>query len=553
MPVVSRHAALEDGHQTLALVEGRRAHLGWAAGVAVCLLILLGAAVGRHGASVTPDSVQYLSTAHHVASGEGVRTSITELSVPPPMIPLGPWPPLYPILLGGLMRAGLTPYESVRWLNLVLLPLAIWPLALVARRAGGPRSAAATVLAHALLFYPVMLSAFVWSEPLYIVLSLASLACLGRGMAREKGFAWEMPMGGLLAGAAMLTRYVGFTLIGASLAGLWLLSLHRPPRRFWRDLLGYAIPAILPNALWLWHNRRATGYFFGEARPEAWFPWDRILADTGRTLALDWMAPILRLDMPWAPAAGLAGFAGAAILLGVVLSRLRLLRAETVDEQGGLTFILWLYAAAYIFGMILLSRRVGFDPVNTRYLAPAYPPLLVLLAALMGKALAGERRRRPQHLERNLLATALLLLAVPQVASTARLVARAGMEERGLTGPYWTSSAWDDASWDADPGLDRVRAYGRDGALIISNLWDLIGIRTGLATKALPETTWPGFLERLWEHPGAVVAVHRGMRPYRATDEDLRALAGTSGRLAPLGETGKWSFYRVTPPAEVLP
>ncbi len=531
-------------------MEGRRAYLGWAVGVGACMLLVLGVAIGRHGASVTPDSVQYLSAAHHVARGDGVVTSVTELSVLPKMVPLGPWPPLYPALVGVLMRAGLDVFAVVRWLNVILLPLALWPLAAVARRIAGPRVAAITVLAHTLLFYPVMLSAFVWSEPAYIVFSLASLALLGRGMARTDGRPWELALAGLFAAAAMLTRYIGFTLIGASLGGLWLLSLHRPPRRFWRDMAFYAVPAILPNVLWLWRNHRATGFFFGEARPEAWFPWDRILADTGKTLALDGMAPILRLDAPWAPGLGIVGFAGAVLLAGLLVRRLRLVRVTSADERGGLSFILWLYAAGFILGMILLSRRVGFDPINTRYLSPAYPPLLVLIAAFVAKVLAGERRRRPRHAERNLLITALVLLAVPQAASTVHLIARAGHEERGLTGPYWTSSAWDDASWDADPGLRRAQMLAGDGALIISNVWDLIGIRTGFATKALPELTWPGFPERLWEHPGAVVAVHRDMRRYRTTDEDLRALAEASGRLISLGETGTWSFYRIVEPEE---
>ena len=186
------------------------------------------------------------------------------------------------------------------------------------------------------------------------------------------------------------------------------------------------------------------------------------------------------------------GFALAAIGIAVDLEHVR--HVSHPRSDGATT--LAQDTAGFILGMILLSRRVGFDPINTRYLSPAYPPLLVLIAAFVAKVLAGERRRRPRHAERNLLITALVLLAVPQVASTAHLIARAGHEERGLTGPYWTSSAWDDASWDADPGLRRAQMLAGDGALIISNVWDLIGIRTGFATKALPELAWPGFPER---------------------------------------------------------
>ena len=54
------------------------------------------------------------------------------------------------------------------------------------------------------------------------------------------------------------------------------------------------------NAAWLTRNRLLTGHFFGEARPDAWFGWNQILTDTGKTLFLDWIAPIARHDAVWA-------------------------------------------------------------------------------------------------------------------------------------------------------------------------------------------------------------------------------------------------------------
>ena len=530
--------------------RGPRWRLALALVGAVCLLGALGFWATREGSAVTPDSVQYLSTAHHVARGDGVRTSVTELTLDAADIPFAPWPPLFPSILGGLLALGVPLGEAARWVNLFFLAATVFPLAWVAWLAGGSRAAITVTVLHALLFYPVMISAFVWSEPGYIFFSLASLGFVGRGLRRERGAPWEFAVGGLLAAAAMLTRYIGFTLIGATGLGLWLLSLHKKPARFWRDLALYALPAALPNAYWLWRNKHLTGHFFGEDRPEAWFPWDRILGDTLRTLGVDWIAPVMRADLPGGGLLAAAGLAGALMLAGIAVVRLRHLRFPSVDEGSGFTYLLWVYGTAFVLAMILLSRRVGFDPINTRYLSPVYPVLLVLAVTGFRFLMRNDRRRGASHRPANLAVTALILLATPQLASSVILADRAGIEERTLTRPYWTSTLWDDASWARDPGLARLVALAGPERPVLSNFWDFVGIRTGLATKPLPQTFEPTYPERLWDFPGALVAVHDGTRRYRATTADLRVLATETGRMRYLETVGDWSFFRVTPESE---
>ncbi len=531
----------------LGVMEGRSRTLYWAPIAAAVWALCLGAALTRHGAAVTPDSVQYLSAAVHAARGDGLTSSITELSAAGLRVPFAAWPPLYPLGLAGLLGLGVPLFEAARWLGVALTALCFLPLAAVAHRAGGPRAVTPAVLAYAVFFPPLMLSTFAWSEPAYIFLSLSSLAFLGRALAGESRAAWPEAAAGLLAGAAMLTRYVGFTLIGASMIGLWLLTLHRPPRRFWGGLLAYILPAALPNALWLWRNHLATGFWFGDARPEAWFPVDRILADLGRTLALDWTAPAARLGGAAGLILGLAGGVGALLLLGLLASRTRALRYPEPRAGGGLAFVLWLYTAGFLLAMIALSREVGFDPLNTRYLAPAYPALLVLAVGAIRWVLGSDRRRGLGPAGRNLLATSALLLAVPQIAATAVLAARAGTEDRTLTRPYWTSTLWNDASWASDPGLGRLSELAGTDGLVISNVWELVGLRLGVPAKPLPEAASSDFPARLADFPGAVIAVDRKLRAYRAGPADLRAAIRGGAPFEDLGETGDWSFFRVLP------
>ena len=60
------------------------------------------------GPALTPDSVQYLSAAQNIASGNGMATSQIPLEITPSRVPFAAWPPLYPILLslGVIVPAG---------------------------------------------------------------------------------------------------------------------------------------------------------------------------------------------------------------------------------------------------------------------------------------------------------------------------------------------------------------------------------------------------------------------------------------------------------------
>jgi 4-amino-4-deoxy-L-arabinose transferase-like glycosyltransferase len=397
---------------------------------------------------------------------------------------------------------------------------------------------------HALLFYPVFLSAFAWSESLYILLSVSSLALVSRGFTRMERAGWEFAAAGALAGLAMLTRYIGFTLIAAGLLSIVLVQAHHGRRLLGKSLLWFGIPAALPNVLWLARNHRLTGFYFGEDRPPAFFQWDQIIQSTTRALLIDWTAPILHLEALWASLVGVAGVAGLLCVFLAILPRLGTVRLFPEEERPtGVRLLLAVTIATYVLAIIVLSQRIGFDAVNSRYLSPVYPLILVLVVGNLRSILVSDRRRGARR-RRWLLATGVLLWLVPQVASTGYLVARAGVEERELTQPYWTSTLWDDAAWDADPGLRRLEREGPKAGLVISNLWDFVGIRTGMNTKPLPEASHPSFPGRLADFPGALVAVHRERRQHMAGAEDLRR-AVQAGVLEDLGDTGPWSFFRV--------
>ena len=117
-------------------------------------------------------------------------------------------PPLYPLLMAGLMRLGLDALWAGRLLSLILgalLPLPVYWLTreLSGRRAAG-FSAALFIAGHPLL---IIYAGRVWSETTYSFLVWCGLCCAWAALTRGKWTAAALT--GLCFGAAYLTRHEG--------------------------------------------------------------------------------------------------------------------------------------------------------------------------------------------------------------------------------------------------------------------------------------------------------------------------------------------------------
>ena len=117
-------------------------------------------------------------------------------------------PPLYPLLMAGLMRLGLDALWAGRLLSLILgalLPLPVYWLTreLSGRRAAG-FSAALLIAGHPLL---IIYAGRVWSETTYSFLVWCGLCCAWAALTRKKWTAAALT--GLCFGAAYLTRHEG--------------------------------------------------------------------------------------------------------------------------------------------------------------------------------------------------------------------------------------------------------------------------------------------------------------------------------------------------------
>lgn len=224
-----------------------------AVGVVLRLAFALGYWVDK---PLTHDEREYLHLAVNLAEGRGLRY------VDDPADDLGPdrygRAPMYPIFLAAARVTGGSEHvlRNVRVVQAFVGALGIWCLALIARRAAGPRAEVAAAWIAAVYPPLVWLPAFVLSESLYVTVTAASVLVLGRAIdgvpppagSTRSDLRTGFPAG-LLAGTAVLIRPA--MLFFLLLAGLWLLARRRVAL-----FAALALASLLVVAPWTLRNYR---------------------------------------------------------------------------------------------------------------------------------------------------------------------------------------------------------------------------------------------------------------------------------------------------------
>ncbi len=509
------------------------------------LALLLGWVATAPSPAVSPDSIQYLSAAQNLASGRGAVTTITSLELPQNSVPFTTWPPLFPLLLSWGVEEGRAPIAWARTLQLLILVLSFLPLAILSWWVAGPRWAW-LVLAIAACSRPwLQLSSFVWSESLFLGLTLVALVCLVRGVAAPRTerearstLAWLFAAG-LFVSLATLTRYLGIAWIAVGVAVIVARCDDVRPRRAVAWLAAFILPASLPILAWCARNAYLTGAPFGEERsgPQPSLP--QVLLDTLRTLTHDLVLP------PFLPEGALllgfhvAGIVAVGFLALCLVHRFGPQMMESGPPQRMVAgTALALTAIVYLLAVVGSSFRFAVDPINTRLLAPLYPAVWIL--AVM--CLRGIWSTSGPKLRAGVALSAGFLIAMSAAAGVR--YATAPRETRDLTQPYWRTVLWSQPSETDRSELETLRGLPED-ALVVSNVWERVALNTGLAVKPLPgdeARDWPG---SLLQHENAYVLVDLEARPERKGASDLEAIGQLPPGIVPVAQWKNARLYKV--------
>ena len=409
-----------------------------------------------YGAALTGDSIVYLSVAESLAAGEGMHTFDGGDSAL--------WPPLFPMLMAFASLFGLSLEQAGRFANilafgLILLVSGLWLQRRLQSRflaaAGAVSMTASLALNH--------VATSLLTEALFILFALLALMRLESFLNRDGGWP-ALLLSAIFAALAAVTRYMGLALI---LTGVIMLLAHRRPPALARlkHAVAWGACACAPLALVLVRNQAVSGTLAGSRHNASGQPlldslaqavevfrlgilpaapaWSgylllalAILAASGVALvrlmaraapetapdatpdaapdAIPDAAPDAIPDaIPDAGPDSAPDGAQAKPRLGggqsfLAKTDLEVLRVHQAKPRfgGGQSF--GLFALLHLGILVIIASATVTQPVDARYLAPIYAPLLIAAALLLDRLLRIEASGKAALVKR---ALAGLLLA----------------------------------------------------------------------------------------------------------------------------------------------
>lgn len=454
------------------------------------------------GPGLISDSFQYISSARNLASGNGLGYTIGKN-----IMPLVHYPPLYALVLSPFERVGIDTIQGARGLNAILLGVNAFlvgiSIYLVTKSQGFSLLGAFLMAIQA-----AMIGVHSWalSEPLYLFFLILSFLFLGVWLEvkpnrqSRTGFV----LSACCAGLAMLTRYVGVTVLFTGMLGIALFSKIDWKRKTF-ELLTWSAIVTLPICLWLLRNYVLANSFTGRSVGIHLLTRKNLGVFTNQVLT--WFLPSSLVN--GREVILLVAFA--LILVGLlVFSVLVYSRAGSGARRAFLVrlssyhpiFYLQLFYIPVYVGFVFLSKSF-FDEgtgMSDRILAPLYVSLSITIVVLLQQAWAA----------RNLFVRGALLLTCFYVVIFTSFGAATAVRQLHQDGPGGAKERITSQSFTYLRSVEEVPIY--------SNSPSSIYLRTGNPGYSMGRFTRnyrAGTLE-----PGAVLVIFKHV----VTNQDLPAV-----------------------------
>lgn len=379
---------------------------------------------------LTPDSVVYLTAARSLLDDGTLAAIDLRTGLP---VALAHFPPLYPIVLAATELVSGAPATGASVLQAVLLTLNLGLLGWWVARVTETRFLWVPAVLLCAAFPGVLLiHAMVWSEPLFTLLSLASLGLLARGIATD--VPGDLRFSALLASLAFLTRYIGVAVILAGVTTVLLFRGRGRKERFGAAARYLAVASCLP-VVWLVATLASAGSV--AARSFGWHP-------PGASELRSLVKTVVGWILGWPVPLGVAVAAGLVILSAVVWSLSRgEMEWRPKEGAGGYgrapARVSARVAAIYTvcFFLVVLLARSAVDamiPLGERMLAPLAPIYVLLLF------LAADAAARRSRLAKRFAVFLVIFLMAGQVARGSWWLATDGGKGQGYVADRWRES-----------------------------------------------------------------------------------------------------------------
>jgi hypothetical protein len=333
------------------------------------------------GLGVSYDSENYLAMAKHSVQGQWAKT-------------LNPvWPPLYPLSIATIEYLGsaqpLTAARLVSIFSYVVLVIAVFLLGLRLKRRFAAHLGAISMLCLASVLYIYI---FCWSETLYIMFSVLFFLPLTKFLlepsaAKRTRYLVEAAV---FAGLTSVTRYIGFSLIVTGILSILFLGRYHPMFRRVKKTLLFTLVACIPLVLHFGACFVSYG-LAGKTQFPSQYTFGHQLMQLVTTVYRDLLSSNLnfwayRFFLSWE---SLDFWLRLGLLAGMLAFVVMLVRgpglpeAEKTSPKPHIAILIYFL----VYGSILLyvTSTVAMDPIASRFMAPLYPLVLLLIFSTLSR------------------------------------------------------------------------------------------------------------------------------------------------------------------------
>ena len=332
-------------------------------------MMLMLFSTARYGVGLSSDSITYLSVAQNLLAGRGWVEFNGQ--------PLLEFPPFYSIVLALISLSWFDLATVAHYLNSVCFGIVIllathWLMTHTRSLVLTGIGAGATLLSLPL----IEVSAYAWSEPLFIVLTLLCLFQLEQYVVAEKPLA--LYLAGVCAALAYLTRYAGVTLIMSGVAVILWSHRIALAKRVKRAAI-FCCLSLLPITIWFARNYLLSATLTGE-RASSRVPLIQSMRLAVK-IVTTWLLPA---SLPLILRIALAGSLFI-LLIGALVLALRSHRGSLITASLRSSSPLGLFVGVYTAFLLLSVTVTALSPIDNRYLSPIYVPLVLISLFAMSR------------------------------------------------------------------------------------------------------------------------------------------------------------------------
>jgi 4-amino-4-deoxy-L-arabinose transferase-like glycosyltransferase len=336
----------------------------------LCLVaaLLIAVYVTRSGTWVSWDSATYINTAENLYHGRGFVSAGDE--------PYKLWPPLYPMMITGLMYFGISADQAARILPILTYALTIFPLFLLCKATTRSLFAGYVVCLAYLAFTPMFwLGTAALTDMICIFFTVTTVLFLVLFVQSQHRAMMLLGLAGLFTALASLTRFMGAIVLLVGLVAILevntkiaVWSQQSSARAIVIKLRGtvnqsllYLSIGLLPLLAWQLYRPRGSSPGGASLVTNVY----RVL----HTIFVDFLSPLPR---------GVAYTLVAAVTVSLILL---IVRGKLIGYLKR-NLLLISYIVVYLFLLAIIESVESTEPISTRYVAPIYPFILLVAVPL---------------------------------------------------------------------------------------------------------------------------------------------------------------------------